>query len=582
MNEHGTVSKGSGLAYFLQEFSRVLLWGEVWAGRIELRGETPMFRAAILLGLGLAVGLSCLVPWVGQLRNTAPLLFLPMATGERWMSTVPLAAVPLAYGLLALAWAYILTGAARAFWGIRALVLVPFAVFSITLADRSDLFDPAARPWTLFSWGASVLLLLWVGIGPKLYRRQNSLAVHFVLVALLCAGALLGGYLSAELAGRGVNAVGRSAAIRLGSNLSFSVSLVLPFFLLSGSAIAGIALELGQVVSRWLEASIWPALWKWALGLFLFLRTAWLWLWPLGVGKPRPLPWSAALLVALLLAAYGALRRWRHRGEEEPVWSNLLPVLLLAGPVPLFQLFLAAATLVALLLPASGTWVGRFSLFLEQAGVAFLRFGQNYTWAVGGGLALLGVFLWRRFPRGALALLCLGIWMLLWKATRPLSLLGAAAFDLEDLTATATLALAGIFSLLLFCRRLSPAALFGLSISALTLWFLEGYPLLSDPLSPLNALPGVGNFFLAVSMLLSLLSQGVRFGVNRSSPALPRESRAFLFLGYGLFSVLLACWSILIRQGGYEEYAGGGFLLSGLPLCLVGLFTASPDPEREE
>ena len=582
MSEHGPASKGWALLRLLREFSRVLLWGEVWAGRIELRGETLAFQAAVRLGLLLAAGLSCLVPWVGQLRGSGPLLSLPMPTGERTMATVPLPAVPLAYGLLALAWAYILTGAARSSWGIRALVLVPFAAFAFTLAGPSDLPYPAARPWTLLSWGASALLLLLVGIGPGLYRRRGKdfpLTAYFLLITLLCTGALLGGYLSAELAGRGADVLGRSAAVRLGGNLSLLVSLSLPFFLLSGSAVAGIALELGRVGARWLEALDWPAFWKWALGLFLLLRLFWLWLWPLGTGQPRPLRWGAVVLVGGFLAASWALHRWRHRGEEEPAWGNLLPVLLLAGPLPLFQLFLAAATLVALLLPVSSTWVGHFALFLEQAGSAFLRLGQHYTWAVGGGLALAGAFLWKRFPRGALSLLCLGLWMLLWKATRPLSLLGAAAFDLEDLTAIGTLALAGVFLLALLRRRLTPIVLFGLSISALTLFFLEGYPLLSDPLSPLNSLPGAGNFFLAVSMLLSLLSQGVRFGVGRSSPALPRESRAFLFLGYGLLSVLLACWNILTRQGGYEGYAEGGFLLIGLPLCWAGLLTASPDNE---
>ncbi len=581
MSENRQASKGRPLFLLLREFSRVLLWGEAWAGHIELRGETPVFRVAVWLGLLLAAGLSCLVPWVGQLRGAGPLLSLPMATGERTMPTVPLPAVPLAYGLLALAWAYILTGAARASWGIRALVLIPFAAFSLTLASRSDLADPAAWPWTLLSWSASLLLLLWVGIGPGLYRRWDSLAVHFVLITLLCAGALLGGYLSAELPGRGVDVMGRSAAVRLGSNLSLLASLVVPFFLLSGSAVAGIALELGQIGSRWLEASIKPVLWKGALGLFLLLRTAWLWLWPLGIGQPRPLRWGAVALVGCLLAVFWALHRWRHRRETEPIWGNLLPVLLLAGPLPLFQLFLAAVILVALLLPASGTWVGHFALFLEQVGTAFLRFGQNYTWAVGGGLILAGIFLWRRFPRGAFSLLCLGFWMVLWKATRPLNLLGAAAFDLEDFTAIGTLVLAGLFLLALLRRRLTPAVLFGLGVSALTFWFLEGYPLLSAPLSPLNSLPGVGNFFLAVSMLLSLLSQGVPFGVNRGTPGFPRESRALLFLGYGLLSVLLASWSILTRQGKYEGYAEVGFLLIGLPLCLAGLLTVSPDTERQ-
>ncbi|MGC9025274.1 MAG: hypothetical protein ACP5NB_10680, partial [Chloroflexia bacterium] len=385
----------------------------------------------------------------------------------------------------------------------------------------------------------------------------------------------------AELAGGGADVVGRSAAIRLGSNLSLLVSLVVPFFLLSGSAVAGIALELGRVGSRWLETLGRPALWRWTLGLFLLLRLFWLWLWPLGGGRPRPWRWGAAVLVGLLFLAFWSLRRRRHR-EEEPSWGTLLPVLLLAGPLPLFQLFLAVATLVVTLLPASGALVSRFALFLEQAGAAFLRFGQYYTWVIGGGLALGGLLLGRRFPRGALFLLGLGFWMLYWKATRPLGFLGAATFGLEDLTATGTLALAGLFLLALLRRRLNPSTLLGLSTAALTLWLLESYPLLSDPLSPLNALPEVGNLFLAVSMLLSLLSQGLRYGLNRDSRALPRESRAFLFLGYGLLAVLLACWGILTRQGAYEGYAETGFLLIGLPLCLTGLLTVPSGAGKSE
>jgi hypothetical protein len=121
-------------------------------------------------------------------------------------------------------------------------------------------------------------------------------------------------------------------------------------------------------------------------------------------------------------------------------------------------------------------------------------------------------------------------------------------------------------------------------MAALILWLLEAYDFLSDPFTPLHAIPGMGSLFLAISLLVSISQMGGYFGLTGDSRSFPRWSRSFLFLGYALMAALFAHWDTIVhRAGAGEGYAETGFVLLGMPLAIMALLTlrSAVDSERE-
>lgn len=564
----------------LLEIWEIAVWGDVKAGGIDLRDATLSFQAAVRLARGAVIILACLLPFVGRMRSWGLLFPLPLVEGERIMPFVPLISVPLFYGLLALAWAYLLAGAFGTALPVRGLVLAFFGIFALGLLSPRELFFPQSRLMALVTWAALALVCVIVGVGPPLLRRKESAvapATRLVAMFVLCGVLFLGSYATAvRAAGGSLEGVG-GAAVRLEGNLSVLVALLAPFFLVAGGEVAGVAVDLGHAGTRWIQTHVGRRAWAVGLGLFLLFRLGRTWLSPFLAGEPLRVSGGAVGIVLLGLAAYVALHRWLALDNaDEPAWTYFAPALLLIGPLPVFQTFVALASLATNFFPASTGLAERFGFFLATASALFLAVLQPYLLVVGGLLIALGVVAsaragWR-MPRWALLFICLGSWVLLWRVTRPLGRLGRWTFESTDVTAVATTAVAVVFVLLAIRRRLTTGALKGLTVAAIMLWLLGTYDLLSDPLSPLAFLPRTGALFLALSLLFGVLEAGEYFALDEGSLALPRSSRVFLFLGYALLASLFAHWGALTNQAGFGEgYASTGFLLIGIPLALAAL-----------
>ncbi len=573
---------------FLTEIWDLAVWSDVRAGRIGLQHDDPApFKLTVRLGMGLLFLLAGALPFIDRLRATSPLLPLAMPVGQRVLPYIPLLAVPLFYGLLALGWGYLLAGTSGAPGRLRALVLGLFSLFMLGLLSPRESLSPGIWPWVLPIWGSLVLLIILVGLEPGWsgqWSEEAPSALWFAVVLILCAVMLLGSYLAIAQIAAGARSGSDQAvlaALRLSANMRQLGGFLFPFFLLAGSQVAVLAVDLGDSGARWLDDQLSPHLWRWVLGAFLGLRLIQIWVYPLLSGTPRPLSWGAVVVVGLSFLAWGMMRRAPlSQASEASLWSYVIPALLLIGPLPLFQSITSIAGLAEIFFPVSAKQAQRFGELLEQANAAFLSFVHVYTFAVGGGLLLAGAIGWRRArshrPRWTLVFLCIGGWMLLWKMTRAQGPLGRWAFDLMDVTTTATTAMVGLFVFLLLRGRLDSTALRNLSVAALALWLLEAYHLLFDPLSPLQALLRTEALFLSVGLLLSMLEMGEYFGLNRGSARLPRWSRIFLFLGYAIVAALFAHWGSLIHQPDYGEgYAQTGFLLLGIPLVLAALLSLS-------
>jgi len=295
---------------------------------------------------------------------------------------------------------------------------------------------------------------------------------------------------------------------------------------------------------------------------------------------------GAVATVGLLVMAYLVLRRRVVlEPDEASPWVRVIPALLGVGPVPFVgSLLLLGDWGVTYYFLITGRYepFRYFGLLQERVIQISLRFASAYLVVVALVLILAALAGWlrtrSRLPNWSLVFLCIGSWMLIWRATRPLE---RWRFDTADFTAVATLALAFFFFWRLSRRRMTLAMLISLSTAALILCLLEAYGFLSDPFSPLlQVIPGIGSLFLALSLLLSIFGKGNYFGLNQESPGLPRWSRAFLFLGYALLAALFAHWETVIhRAGSAESYAETGFLLLGVPLVLATLLALRPEDE---
>jgi multisubunit Na+/H+ antiporter MnhB subunit len=109
--------------------------------------------------------------------------------------------------------------------------------------------------------------------------------------------------------------------------------------------------------------------------------------------------------------------------------------------------------------------------------------------------------------------------------------------------------------------------------------------LLEDPFAPFVGFSGIA--IIALGLVWDVLTFGP--WVNRESPGLPRASRLFIYIGYGLVGVTLINWSLTAHVlSELEYYTGGGALQGfsrfGTPLLYVvfGVVLAAVVRERRQ
>ena len=578
----------------------MLVWGSVRAGSVSLAGMPRSFRLLIRAGLWLTILLLAMLLFSDTWRVVSPLVPLLADTQSLGGLYAPQWLVSFIIGLLALAWAYVLTGGLHSPWWCKALVLVLLGVFdaglSITLITGAlaDLglvvIGVTAGWWSLAALALHVLgwlaLLAWFVVR---WRRPARPGLEFPITLLLAMDLVFSSHFGTLLGNQTFQSQTGATALQLTNTLQAIGVFLTPFLVLSGVEVAEFGMTLtkevtGRLARNQVSNGKWARrAWLAALVIFLLWRVVALWVAPL-LGRTLQMG-AGAIVAAVVLVVVFALRRRSPPVGELPAWA--LPV----GAVTLY-----AALLVVQLLgfaEALGA-VGALVLGLGTQAVTgfFDRFfllltGGNELF-VGGLAVLFGLGLWikalgrrQHLPAAALFAWIFGVWLIFWTFTRHGQPLGGLSFRYTDLeTAMVPILLVGLVLAGVF-RRLTGRALLHLTAAAVLLWLLESQSWLSDPLSPLGGLVGAPAIFISAGVLLNVLSAGNHFALNTEHRHFPRLSRSLLYFGYAILTVTTIVWLAATHSAGAiahnNQIAQNGFIAIGLPLAIWALLTANPD-----
>jgi len=576
---------GQALWLALRGGWRALVWGDLTSGMVNLRGAPASVRmlvwTALLLLLALLLSLLFNDVWRAAFA-LRPVSFLTVTSAP---ALAPRPLIPITLGLLALAWAYILSGALAAGRWLKLFVLVVFAVdffFSLTYGGGSGW--SALLLSLQLAGAAGIALIFWRMRGPQ--RRPG---VAFALLLTCTTAMWMAGYMRAWLLEQELNASEAWTASLVGAEVQFMAVFLFPFVVMAGAEIAELAVEMTGVVGGAIRGFRPPARWlALALAAGLGYRAWGLWLAPLIAGEPwngRPAAWIA---LALMAAVVG-LARARGSERELPAWAMVAPAAALGAT-------LFAATLVVLVVGGGAIAllvVGGEGTTLYQQGMAAVERGLQSLLkmdqlAVAGLVAGWGAWMARKarqqgrnLPAVAVFAWVFAIWSA-WKwalASRPEW--AVWQFDYTDMDAVLSLAALMLLAGLWATRRLTESRLEWLLAAALLAWFLGLQDFLSDPLSPLFGLLGAQALFLSVGVFMNVMSAGQRFLLNENLADPRRFHRILLYFGYALLSVTITHWQWAAHQRAQihliDLQARNGFLLVGLPLAFYALFARTND-----
>lgn len=579
-----------------------LVAGDMRAGLIQTRGMSRAFRFLARFALALTVGVLLGLLLTDALRRQSTLQPLVFLTESLAGNYIPDLLLPVILGLLALAWTYLLCGALDVHWIARLVVLGLFVLFNATLVagwipnvyfvvGALLLFSPAfwlallTIPATLVGW----LLLVIVFVARRRWTRALGRRFGLILLAVML---LLFPAYYLNLWTRAILPEGDVIAIQFATLFELLNVLLLPFLIIAGAQIVETAVWLVDGFGRWLglqpglQRGAGTRLWLLALLAFLLVRGFTQWVAPLIAGQVLAFSLGALLCVPLFLLLGALFRRWTRDRAFDP---TLAPWAIPAAALAPFGILLATLLVfVCLLVPAAVAIL----LGVDDPVLAlFTRLQRLLTGAalwylvlLGGLIALWGAFVaWRRRRaqqpvRGtSLFAMVLGVWVAWWALTRVSAISEALTFQYAELSATATLVLLPALLILLLARRLNPRRLLTLTAAALLFWLLQFPDSLGDPLNPLFDLLGVGTLFVPFAILLGVLAAGQHFRINAGSPRFPREARAFLFLGYALFTAVATLWLTAGHNTNAlyanDEVTELGYLIVGLAFAFWWLLT---------
>ncbi len=576
-----------------------VVWGNVRAGSISLAGSPRSFRVLIRLALWAIIGLLIMLLFGDVWRYVSPLLPLLFFTDSLSGIYAPQLFVPVIFGLLSVAWAYLLTGALHTPWPGKLVVLALFALFdlSLTISLVTGLLSEiglllsglGGGPWTLLAlllhtaaWVVLLGVLVWR------WRRPVRLGLEFPLMLALTGAMFFSSYLATLLSSRVFQQEAAAGALQLTQTLQLIGVFLMPFLVMAGAEIAEFGMQITRSATGYLgraerfRQGTGRRLWLAALIFFLLARLAAQWLLPLLRGQAAPWRWGAVIIAGAFLIIF-LVARGRVAGSHLPVWvvpvaAVILYGLLIVVQVTGFVQVILAVGLLTLNLDAQALvdLFDRFFAFLTEWNevlVAMVAGSAGVTVAVDALLRR------RRVPAAALYLWVFALWLLWWVFTRAGEALGRLSFDYAHISAVMTPVLLVIVSALLAFRRLSPRALLYLTAAAVLFALLELQSWLSDPLSPLFGLLGAEAALLSVSIFLNVMAAGNRFGLNADSPNFPRASRGLLYFGYALLTVTTVNWLATAHHVSAmsinEQVTRNGYVALGLPLAFWALLVGS-------
>jgi hypothetical protein len=574
----------------------MVVWGNVRAGSVSLSNTPRSFRLLIRLATWLSLGLLILLLFSDVWRRFSPLDPLVFYTDALAGLYLPRYFIPVALGLLALAWAYLLCGALHAPGWAALIVLFLFGVFDfgMGLTLLTGAFSEvsfwlegfAAGFWAVGALLVHVMLWLTLLVFAGIRRfRPVRLGLEFPLCLFITSVLLFSNHYGAQLSLQTFQTNTAASALQLTETLATMSTLLTPFLLISGAEVASFALSLTQAAGLQLRKIVTPTLryaWVGALIVFLLFRLGAQWIAPLWIGNDLPFRWGAVIIGCILLGAFFLVRARAAVGEL-PGWV-----------IPGAALILYSLTLVITLASsASGVLViGVVALEgdprLVERGVTqfFTLIAEWNEFCVSAFVLLLSLGLWvrarfrrRPFPSASLYGFIFVAWLAWWILTRPDRPLGALNFRHEHLYAFSTLALGVVFAGSALLRRLNDRNLLLLTAAALAFWLLEFQTLLSDPLSPLFALLGAQAALVSVGIFLNVMGAGGRFGLNLEGGRFHRFARSLMYFGYALLTIITINWLAVSHNADglrtNDLITQNGFTAIGLPLVFWALLSES-------
>lgn len=588
---------------------RELVWDSLRGNLLRLDGFSRLLHALVLLGFGAVAGMTGLLLTNDLLRTSFPLVLMRHVESGRGVFT-PSILAPISLFVFSLAWSFLLVGAMHSHpvlrWGVflgflsvaLAWGIAGISAGTSSLAGAED--DLGGLLGTLWEFFLAFLPLLLTAIILALYlvrsffraRPYAEFLVIFILMALLMgvaqASAIRADQISGLLLGRQL----------LTANLMLVSSLVSPLLWLVGVDMALFALQVAAWGGRTAQKGLTPWILYGLLVVSLALR-----LWSAGQGFVLALSqdgWLrtvAGYLGALVLTLVGWIA-WKIAFKGQPkdegsgdgfdraatlgetVRRYAFPLILLLLLPGLLTTMVNAATtamlglgsLASLLFPPIYDWIlssGNISLAISDVLNAAI-----FPWRFVFGLLCLagGIWLMRRNSRlQAAYILALGghlTWIMLTEVGWPLGFLnwaGPIAVDLWLVVSAAGLAIWSAIK-----KRMTPTRASGLLFLVFIGGLRQQTDFISNPFNPLLASAGIG--LVAFGMVWDALNIG--FWANRDTPALPRQSRLFLYLGYILLTVTLINWAVTTHDQPQLSILSGvsalrGFQAFGAPLIYL-------------
>ncbi len=574
---------------------RDFVWADLREGMIDLRGLSRVTRGIVLLGFGLLAMMIVVLLFNDLWRALFDLRPLIQSAPGRG-ALVPLLLPPVTLFLLALAWTFGLTGALHGHPALRLGVLLFFAASVLQWLGATTAF--ATLPELVATWGALGGVLLFFLLR---WRAAPRPAWEFLLLLLPVSLIFV---LAHARAVSQDNLTGIATGLQtLSAHVLSYTSFVIPLLTLIGIDIALFTYQ----ASYWTSQIVEERLPRVALYGLLLLVGAWR-LHAVGGAtlaqvaengwRAEGLGYVGALAVPLLaILVWWLLARVRPAEPEPTIEEVVEAAERHAFPLILFYNLLTLISFTLLYLAGASTFgmtqapdVRAATMGLLDVLFATSDWVQRYLlpWHVlVAGLMIPAAFwLARRGHRAAALYLGLFGARALWiEATNPGRPLDALLWRGDAPVLfwwVMLLAGSGLFWLLR--RELTARRAARLLMLFLITVLLEQTDFIENPFSPFLAFAGIG--FLAFGVVWDALTAGA--WTNDSSPALPRTTRLFLYIGYVLLTVTVVNWALTTHNletvGRFTgDAALAGLALFGIPLLhAIIVLTLFGSPTDEE
>lgn len=553
--------------------AREFVWADLRCGLVSTSGLHWVTRALIRVGIVLMLVMVGVLLFNDVLRDAFPLIAATGATAGRG-ELVPSVLLPVTLFMVAVAWAFLLTGALHSHWAIRLAVVLAYLGTTVGWLS-GGLFD--AGPEIIAAW---VALLAVPVVYAVRWRGQIRPAIEFPiflaavgLVYVVTQRALLDSYLAS-----GVPLFIASVETTI-LMLGF---LVTPLLILIGLDIAEFAYRAGG----WAVSLLRERSGAWALAAAFLALIGWrvFTLAPevaghLADGNALFYAGTLGQVLVVWLTWYAVQRLLASRAAPSPdevVEGAVRNAAKLAVGYVGLQVILTIGVFILLGFYAV-LGVGSSDLVSRGVGILGAGLSGNDAWRLGFAITLLviGLVLARRGHRiMALYLALVGATDLYNWLTDPGRILDVITWEARtQVTVWWTLLAVGVAGYLAARRRLDSRALEGLLLIAVIITVAGGADAIGDPFSPFVAFTGAG--IIAFGIVWDTMTIGS--WANEDSPGLPRANRMLLYLGYVLFSVTVINWALTTHDlSSIHFFTDGasslGFATFGVPV-LYAIYT---------